>query len=190
MKPSSLPILAAALLVFSAQAQAHPGALDATLSAAFLHPLSGLDHLLVMTGLGLWAAHLGGRARWLLPLGFLVAMGVGAGMPLDLAPAAVEWLVAATVPVIGLLLASGVTAAPVIGTVIVAGLAYWHGQAHALDWPVPPDAPTLAAFLGATALLHGAGFLVYARGIVGPAGLRRAGALAALGGALVCASIA
>ena len=33
-------------------------------SQAFLHPLSGLDHLTAMLALGFWAGVLGGSALW------------------------------------------------------------------------------------------------------------------------------
>src|SRR5215510_9397113 len=49
-------------------------------TAAFAHPLTGLDHLLAMVAVGLWASQLGGRALWLLPLTFPVMMAAGAAL--------------------------------------------------------------------------------------------------------------
>ena len=34
------------------------------------HPFTGLDHMLAMVAVGLWASQIGGRALWLLPLTF------------------------------------------------------------------------------------------------------------------------
>jgi len=36
---------------------------------------AGLDHLLAMVAIGAWAAQQGGRARWAVPLAFVVAAG-------------------------------------------------------------------------------------------------------------------
>src|SRR5687768_7607285 len=47
------------------------------LAHGFLHPLSGLDHMLAMVAVGLYAAHLGGRSLWLLPAAFVGAMLAG-----------------------------------------------------------------------------------------------------------------
>src|SRR4051812_23471111 len=38
------------------------------LVTGFLHPISGLDHVLAMISVGLWGAQLGSPARWLLPV--------------------------------------------------------------------------------------------------------------------------
>ncbi len=43
----------------------------------FSHPFSGTDHLLAMTVVGLWAAQIGGRALWLVPGIFVMAMVIG-----------------------------------------------------------------------------------------------------------------
>ena len=44
-----LPLL---LLAFSVPALAHPGHGTDSFQAGFLHPLTGLDHLLMLTGAG------------------------------------------------------------------------------------------------------------------------------------------
>jgi hypothetical protein len=48
----------------------------------FLHPLSGIDHMLAMVAVGLFAAQLGGRALWLVPTTFVSVMALAgvAGM--------------------------------------------------------------------------------------------------------------
>ncbi|MBH8469794.1 HupE/UreJ family protein, partial [Klebsiella pneumoniae] len=68
-----LPLL---LLAFSVPALAHPGHGADSFQAGFLHPLTGLDHLLMLTGAGVLSA-LSGR-RLLLPLATLGMMLVGA----------------------------------------------------------------------------------------------------------------
>src|SRR3979409_1770708 len=75
---ASLVALVAAAATFSTQAFAHPGHPHLDFVGGFAHPLTGLDHMLAMVAVGLWASQLGGRALWLLPLTFPVLMAAGA----------------------------------------------------------------------------------------------------------------
>ena len=43
----------------------------------FLHPVTGLDHVVAMVAVGLWGAQLGAPAIWLLPITFPLVMAVG-----------------------------------------------------------------------------------------------------------------
>jgi urease accessory protein len=43
----------------------------------FIHPFTGLDHLLAMFAVGLWAAQHRGRAVWMIPLAFVSVMVLG-----------------------------------------------------------------------------------------------------------------
>ena len=68
-----LTVLAAIAAVVSGEAQAHTfGVHGAGFAGGFGHPFGGLDHLLAMVTVGLWAAQLGGRAVWLMPLAFMI----------------------------------------------------------------------------------------------------------------------
>ena len=61
-------LVAIALLLAPSVASAHPGHVeDSSLMGGFIHPFGGIDHLLAMTAVGLFAAHLGGRALWAVP---------------------------------------------------------------------------------------------------------------------------
>jgi urease accessory protein len=67
----------------SSAASAHVGVGDTTgFVHGLSHPLSGIDHILAMVAVGLFAAHLGGRALWLVPLTFVSVMALAgvAGM--------------------------------------------------------------------------------------------------------------
>ena len=46
----------------------------------FAHPMGGLDHLLAMVAIGLWAASMGGRALWAIPAVFVMTMLLGGGL--------------------------------------------------------------------------------------------------------------
>ena len=102
--PHSLALGAALLAVLSSAAEAHTGA-GAThaFGAGFTHPFGGLDHLLAMVTVGLWAGLRGGRSLWLWPVSFVGAMVVGgvlgmAGIPMPF----VEQGIVGSVIVIGL----------------------------------------------------------------------------------------
>src|SRR5436190_8145834 len=106
---SRLALPAAAFLTLAAgAAQAHTGVGHiAGFAHGFAHPLGGIDHVLAMVAVGLFAAHLGGRALWLVPLSFVAMMTVGgafgmAGVGLPF----VEIAIALSVIVLGLAVAA------------------------------------------------------------------------------------
>ena len=83
-KISLAALVAVATAGFSSAALAHVGDhLHMDFTEGLLHPFSGLDHMLAMVAVGLWASQLGGRALWLLPLTFPVAMAAGAALGFD-----------------------------------------------------------------------------------------------------------
>src|SRR3954468_18611232 len=46
----------------------------------FGHPISGLDHILAMVMVGVFAWQLGGRALWLVPTSFVLMMAAGGAL--------------------------------------------------------------------------------------------------------------
>ena len=80
-KVSLAAFVAVATAGFSTAALAHTGDHShMSFTEGLLHPFSGLDHVLAMVAVGLWASQLGGRALWLLPLTFPIVMVIGAGI--------------------------------------------------------------------------------------------------------------
>ena len=60
-----LSLAAAATAGFSTAALAHVGDHShMSFTEGLLHPFSGIDHVLAMVAVGLWASQLGGRALW------------------------------------------------------------------------------------------------------------------------------
>jgi len=157
MKRSALALLLLALSAAPSYAHLDPLA-HGSLAAGLTHPLSGLDHVLAMVTVGLWAALLGGRAVWLVPAAFVVTMTVGFGAALAGLPLLfVEPTILASVVVLGLLVA---IAAPVpvnTGMAVVAAFALFHGYAHGGEMGSAGALPYAAGFAAATALLHAAG---------------------------------
>ena len=83
-RPTAAAFVALALGAAVTPAFAHPGheLAGAGFVAGVLHPLLGFDHLLAMVAVGVWAAQLGGRARWMMPLAFVAVMTTGAACAL------------------------------------------------------------------------------------------------------------
>lgn len=149
-------LLSTLLLSASGTALAHPGHDLSGFSAGLLHPFTGMDHLLAMLAVGLWAAQMGGRKIWLLPVTFLSMLVGGAGLALaDLNLPLVEPGIAASVLALGLLIALSLRLPTLLSVAITAVFGLLHGYAHGLEMP-DSAAPLLYAlgFLSATAVLH------------------------------------
>jgi urease accessory protein len=148
------------LAVSASAAQAHTGAGSTmSLGHGFGHPFSGLDHILAMVAVGLFAANLGGRAMWLVPASFVSMMSVG-GM-LGIAGVNVPFVeigIALSVIVLGAAVALRWNVPVVSAMALVGFFAIFHGHAHGAE--MPADASGLAYAIGftlATAILHALG---------------------------------
>jgi len=133
----------------------------AGLIAGLAHPFSGLDHLLAMVAVGLWAAQKGGRALWILPLAFVGMMVLGGALGgLGISLLGIETGIVLSVMVLGLLVAlQSRWALPLAGSMV--GLfAMFHGMAHGVEMPnaASPWAYGLG-MMAATAFLHATGVL-------------------------------
>ncbi|MEW6310022.1 MAG: HupE/UreJ family protein, partial [Pseudomonadota bacterium] len=155
-------LIATTLLLSPALAFAHPGHDHAGVMSGLAHPLFGLDHLLAMLAVGLWAAQQQGAARWALPLTFVATMLFGgllgfAGIEMPL----METGIAGSVLALGLLVALAVRPPVAIAAGLTALFAASHGVAHGLELPALSSPWGYAAgFVAATAALHAAGYAV------------------------------
>jgi urease accessory protein len=152
-------LVALAVLVPTA-AFAHPGhGPEIGLIAGFLHPLSGIDHILCMVAVGVFAVVLGGRALWLVPLSFVGMMAVGfllgaGGVNLPF----VELAIGLSSVVIGTVAAWGKPMPVTAAMALVGTFAIFHGHAHGAEMPADAGGLQFAlGFMAATALLHVAG---------------------------------
>ncbi|QQR40139.1 HupE/UreJ family protein [Devosia rhizoryzae] len=156
-----------------------------SLAAGFSHPLFGLDHILAMVAVGLWAAMQGGRAIWIVPAAFAGTMGLGfvaaiMGMPLPFA----EPVILASVIFIGIAIA---LALPVPTSTVAAAVgffAFFHGHAHSGELGSAGAWQFAAGFALSTVVLHAVGLAAgFALNRLGGKWLpRAAGAATALGG--------
>lgn len=179
-----------ALALLPALAMAHPGHADGSFATAFVHPFTGIDHLLMMLFVGVWAGRSGGSARWQVPLVFLVAMALGWGLGVQgLAIAGVETGIAASLIALGALLVSQTALPRSAQLAITAGFALLHGMAHGVELGVLTPLSSAAGFLAAGALLHGSGIALAAKLPKDGAAIYRAvgTALALIGGGLLVA---
>ncbi len=141
----------AAMFVFVANpVLAHVSPAEQTsLAAGFAHPFMGVDHLLAMVAVGVWATMLGKGALLAVPATFVGVMVLGflaaiAGMPLPF----VEPAILASVLVLGLAIAFALPVSPLLAAVIAGFFAFFHGHAHGGE------------IAGATFLTYGVGFVV------------------------------
>lgn len=179
-----------ALLLVPGAAMAHTGEGVGGLASGFLHPVLGLDHVVAMVAVGLWAAVLGGRALLVLPLAFPLVLAAGAALGMaGVALPAVETGIALSGVVLGLLVATATRAPLGVAAAIVAAFAVVHGHAHGAE--IPEAAGPLAyglGFVAGTTLLHLLGVALGALSLA-PRGrdvVRGAGVtVAAVGGAFL-----
>ena len=183
--------IAAAILVLAMlaadPASAHSvGGGGVGFGAGFLHPLSGLDHLLAMVSVGIWGAELGAPAIWLLPIAFPLIMAMGGalgviGVPLPYG----ELLIALSVVVLGALVATSRRVPVAAALAIVGVFAIAHGHAHGVELPAAADALAFTVgFVLATGLLHlaGIGIGVLTRWPGGIVAIRSCGCAVAVAG--------
>lgn len=153
-------LLASVLILLSAPASAHLlGMHGAGFDAGLIHPFTGLDHLLAMLAVGMWAAQQGGRAQWSIPLAFVAMMTLGGilaltGVHLPM----VETGIATSVLVLGLLVTFSARLPLAAGATLVGIFALFHGHAHGAELPLAASPVEYAlGFILATAALHGIG---------------------------------
>jgi urease accessory protein len=151
------------LLCFAATANAHSGeGVAGGFLSGFLHPLSGLDHLLAMVAVGIWGATLGRPLVWALPVAFPMLMVVGGVLGIAQIPLPyVEIGIAVSVIVLGLSIASAWRAPMVVAVGIVALFGVFHGHTHGTELPTTAAPAAYAAgFVISTGLLHLGGIAI------------------------------
>ena len=159
-----------------------------SLMAGLSHPLFGLDHILVMVAVGLWAAQIGGRALWAVPAAFVTMMAIGFGLAVaGVSLPFVEPVILASVVALGLLVAMAVRLDTSASAAIVAVFALFHGHAHGGELGAAGALPFAVGFVIATALLHVVG-IALGLGIGRIAGGRTLARI--LGGATALAGVA
>jgi len=172
-------------LLETGPALAHPGHVELGLAAGLIHPFSGLDHMLAMTAVGLFAAIKGGKAMAVWPIGFVVAMLVGYGYGVAHPGfSRIEPAILASVIILGVLIATMARAPFAAGLALIATFGLAHGYAHGAEAPAGGGLAFPLGFALSTVVLHAAGLAVGAAGLRlrRPQVVRALGAAVALGG--------
>jgi urease accessory protein len=182
----SLGISAVVLLLTSVAVQAHILPNDVHgFGSGFAHPLHGLDHILAMVAVGLWAGQMGGRARWLVPASFVVVMALGGALAMaGLRVPYTEEGILLSVLVLGILIAVAARFPLSASMAIVGIFAFFHGHSHGMEMPANAIGYAYGTgFILATVLLHAVGIgLAYVTQSVKLPVVRWAGAAIAVAG--------
>lgn len=182
---------AAIAVIASASTHAHTGAMEAIeFWHGLSHPFTGMDHLLAMVAVGIWAAQLGDRALWLVPTTFVSVMAISAvaSMGETVSPLLVEPGIVVSVLLLGLLIMAVVRLPLTLGSALVGVFAAFHGAAHGMEIPVAVSGAAYAmGFIAATASLHVCGIAL--SGLLNRVGrsdlVRYFGGVVTLGGAYI-----
>ncbi len=169
-------------------AMAHPGHdIVNGLSSGFMHPIVGVDHMAAMALVGVWGGMLDGKARYLLPIAFVVTLALGSMLALGgFTIPMFEAAIMASLVGLGLLIAFNVKMKTGLAVCTVSVFAIVHGFAHGVEMPHEMGAMTYGAgFIAASAVLHVAGLAFGRVGVLMNEKLVRiAGALGAAAGLL------
>ncbi|HKY02692.1 MAG TPA: HupE/UreJ family protein [Burkholderiales bacterium] len=133
-------------------------------AAGLAHPLMGLDHLLAMLAVGIWAALWKGKAVFIAPALFIASMLIGALFALGGGTLPfVEHGIALSVLVLGLSVALVPAPSAIAKLVLplIAASAIMHGYAHGAELPADASAAIyVAGFAITTTLLHAVGLVL------------------------------
>jgi urease accessory protein len=133
-----------------------------SIGSGFAHPFSGIDHLLAMLAVGLWAGQSQRPAHWIAPATFLIVMTIGAALgTLGIHLPGIEAGIASTVAVLGLLVVFAVRLPLWSSSVLVSTFALVHGYAHGLELPRESSVVMYClGFIAATMLLNVVGISI------------------------------
>lgn len=124
--------------------------------SGWMHPLSGIDHMIAMIAVGAWSAQLGGKAIFRVPLAFVVAMLLGGiiGFSHIIMQFAEEGI-AVSVLLLGLAIVFERRTSIILAVIGVGLFGICHGYAHGYEMPGMTNKYFyVIGFLITTACLH------------------------------------
>ena len=130
------------------------------LVSGFTHPFMGLDHIIVMLAIGLWAASLNNqKAVVIVPAAFVGTMILACLLTvMGVSVPYIEQGIIASVFLLGVLLAISTRFSIGLCSVLVASFAFFHGAAHGIEMPAEVNSYLyILGFSGASIVLHAIG---------------------------------
>jgi urease accessory protein len=129
-------------MLFAPLVQAHAGMHEtSSLTAGFLHPLTGIDHIVVAVVCGLWAAH-SCRHCAMCAAGFLMMLVVGALLGIGgLAVPQIDTLTIVAVVTAGAVIVLSLSMPEIRGYALFGGLALYYGFLHIIGLSGPVNLP-------------------------------------------------
>ena len=174
------------LSISTAFAHSDAATLQGGFSSGFMHPMSGLDHVVAMVAVGLWGAFLGKPAIWILPIVFPLVMAFGGALGvIGVDIPHVEIGIALSGLILGLAVAFAVRPPIWVAAILVGAFAIFHGHAHGTELPNAANPLIFSiGFVTGTGLLHLAGIALgeLTRWPWGKIAVRVGGAMIALSG--------
>ncbi|MDB5800961.1 MAG: ureJ [Rhodocyclales bacterium] len=161
--------LSAALLLLPTLAFAHTGADGGSHhGSAFIeglvHPFTGFDHLAAMIAVGMWSALAfrdSAKRMWAVPVAFATLLLIGGLLAFGgLRLTGVEPMIAASLLVLGVMVATQIKLPAAVGAALVGTFAIFHGVAHGSELPAQQALAALSGMVFGTMTLHIAGMLL------------------------------
>lgn len=155
------PLLITLFALIASSAFAHDHSTNGFV-AGFSHPFMGLDHIIVMFAIGLWAASLSlqhKNAVFVVPAAFVGTMILACTLTvLGLYIPYIEQGIITSVIFLGVLLAISTRFSIWLCSILVAAFAFFHGAAHGLEMPGNVTSYLyVLGFSAASAVLHALG---------------------------------
>src|SRR3954447_11209333 len=152
--------------------------------SGWLHPLTGIDHMLAMIAVGAWSAQIGKHAVFYVPAAFVAAMVFGGALGFEhVVLSGSEGGIALSVVMVGSSIALERRTPVVLAAIGVGLFGICHGYAHGYEIPGAESRWVYASgFLITTACLHlvgAVGGLLILEHVHGNRWLRCAGAMTA-----------
>ncbi len=155
------------MLCFPSFAHAHDGAGVAhhEFGVGFLHPLTGLDHLVFLVAVGFWIRQSAVRASMILPLILVSSLVGGTAMAIyGVVFSNVETNVTSSLAIMAVLLVFAVRLNHLVTLFLMTFFGLVHGMAHGLELPVGVSSVLFIAGLGfSSALVLGMGMAIATR---------------------------
>ncbi len=134
--------------------------------AGLIHPFTGFDHLAAMLAVGIWSAltfqdsRKAACGRCLSHLLALLLIGGLIGFARGLSLVGVEPMIAASLLVLGVMVATQMRLPVAVGAALVGTFAIFHGVAHGSELPAQQALAALSGMVLGTMTLHIIGMLL------------------------------